>query len=675
MKKLLRFFLPAGQKIPKSLLIVLGTGILCWIGVNLPFFENTFHRRMFAFNGTYWKDCFLSNSDPLSKLLSEFCSLGYASTAGIFLTVACLTALFLFSSRRAGGRYFLFLLPLWLILWPSADNARQEFAMGLLVNMACLSAFFSWIAYREIHRPDTDFYHEAFHLPFWIFYTIVTLACLRLTGISALLFTGTIVIYRFCLLFSCATKHNPSMESAAIGFTVYFITGACICLVYPKIWNLPDFFSEWSFWEWAALAIFCTAVVLGLPHRAFSEKEELPGKKPASSKPAWPWMAAGIAWCLLTASFTRSSLENKLVRVENDCRAGRYADMRKTCTDYFAKHPAPQKPSSAKEARMRTSLAAYARLSMIMSGSLASEFLHFQHIKEMQGMYPDLPRDLPTSNFALAKLYYETELYGSALNVLTHTCEQVSPQRRVFRLLLPIEAATYQKKLLDKHLPWVKQAPYMRNFAKKWQEIADESWAMGIQPQKPPLGMGLSVNAAQRHIDRLIAEKGDWAVFGGKNLSNWGYNNRYANIARDINLQRPFSQPCLEYYTLLCLMEGNIEAAPELARAYRRFEARQLPLYLQEAILLQSEAGLHPERLQDFKQNGFMGFAFKAGLIDRFAKAEQAIFSGIPLAQLEEPYGDTYWFYYRKNVESPLQEDRIADLKGYCPEPGLAESF
>lgn len=666
MKEFLHFLLPR-KKLHKNKLILLCLVVLVWTAYNLPFFENTFQRRLFAFSWDFWRDCYFFTTDPLSRLLNEMISIGYASLPGTFITVLVLTGLFLFCSYHIGGRYAPFLLPLWFVMWPSADNAQQEFMTGSLVSMLCLTFLFSWISYREVHKPDKEFYYEAFHLPFWIYYTLVTLIGFRLVGLPTLLFTGTVIAYRLCILFaSISWKNSANIESAAIGFTIYFITGFSIAMAYPKVWVLPSFLSDWNLLEWSTFAVFGIALLLNLIRNTSHRKVSSPHTA------SWIHLALGLAYGLTVVFFSKMPLEISHVKAENACQKGNYAEVLRITTRYFDRNPYARRPvNQNKESRLRTGLAAQTRLAMIMQGTLNSRFFDFRHVKEMQGMYPNLPDNLPTSNFALSKTYYETELYGSALNVITHTCEQVSPQRRLYRILIPIEAATYQKELLDRHIPWLKKAPLMRNFAKKWQKTSQEAWDMGIHPQKAPIGMGLNVNTDQRHIDRLIIEKGDMAVFGGEHLSNWGYGNKQATIAREINLSRPFNQACLEYYTLLCLLGGHIETVPELVEAYRRLEIGLLPDYLQEAALLHLGMHRHPDMAKSVKENGYKGYPINPEIIDKFIEAEEEIKFCMHQRKLDSLYGDTYLFYYRNHIERPSSLNELAPLRNYCPEPGL----
>ena len=180
------------------------------------------------------------------------------------------------------------------------------------------------------------------------------------------------------------------------------------------------------------------------------------------------------------------------------------------------------------------------------------------------------------------------------------------------------------------------------------------------------MGMGIKLNNSQTAINQLIIQKVEYALFDSEILANTWSNDRSTTIARNINQKRPLNLPALDYYSLLCLLEGKIELTPILAEGYARLDAVSLPPYLQEAILINSGLLASPEKESEWSGYDYMGFRFDPQIIDKCLAIARQIESNTPPSQMEAEQKNSYTYYYLTQV------NRSGYIEGnntepYCP--------
>ncbi len=659
MKEKLRNILPIHRLSPWKITLI-GCLLLAWIAFHLPFFQNTASRLFFAYDFTYWEQ--FSSLGSLPSFFNHFFSQFQSGPAGIFIVQIFLLAFYLASAYRIGGRYALFMLPLWFVLMSSTQNAEQELAFGLLGSLFSLAILFHWISFRESRQQQSQrFYYEIFYLKYWIYYVLAGCTLFYFFGTTALLFLGTMVLYRLIILCSSLKSHGAdNVENASLAFGIYFITAVGITFVFPRFLNVPECMLQWTWIEWATLGLFAAAILCSLIQNTL--KRNLHNPYPLS----WTFILIGVGICSVLTIAHKKPLKTAYVTISNACQAGNYQQVIEIGTSYFEKYPKVRPKATDAERGMRASIGAYTRLGLIMQQQLSSRFLEFQHIEEMQGMFPNLLPYTQSSNYVYARLYYELELYGSAIPLMVYTLDHQDYEQRIFDLLIPIEAATYQRRLLSKHLTILKRSLGNRKKALQWEKINEESLAMGIPDGPSPVGSGLKLNSSQTAIDQLVSQKVENRLFNNDMLATSWSNDRNTAIARKINLSRPLNLPIIEYYSMLCLLKGNIELIPTLAEAYADMEAHSLPAYLQEAILLNSGILASPEKKDEWINRGYKGFRFDRSLVERCIETAQYLASNPNPSEAKKRYGNSYTYYYLTQIHSN-QPPEGNPAKPFCP--------
>lgn len=663
MKEALRNILPL-YRISKWKIILLGCVMLSWIAIHLPVFQNTASRLFFSFDINYLRQ--FDELGCLPAFFNNFFAQFQTSALGIFLTQFALILIYMACAYRIGGRYSLFMLPLWLVLMPSTQPAEQEMAFGLLGSLFFLAILFHWISYRESHKRSQGFYYEVFYLNYWIYYVLMGSALFFFFGSTALLFLGIMVIYRLIILFSSfKARGSDNVENASLAFGIYFITAVGITFVFPRFLTTPECVFQWTWIEWTAASLFIVAILGSLIQNTL--KRNLHNPYPLS----WLVLAIGIFLCAILVGFHRTPLKTAYVNISNACQKGDYARVVEIGTSFFEKYPKAEPGLTEAKAGMRASISAYTRLGLIMQGQLNQRFLEFRHIEEMQGMFPNLLEHTQSSDYAYARMYYELELYGSAIPVMNYTLDRVGYEQRLFELLIPIETATYQRRLLDKHIPVLKKSLGFRRFAKQWEKINEESITMGIPDGPSPVGSGLKLSRSQTAINQLVSQKVENRLFNKDMLATSWSNDLNTSVARTINLSRPLNLPVLEYYSMLCLLKGKIELAPALVSAYSKLEATFLPAYMQEAILLNSgilnaEKENFAQQKEEWIRHGFEGFRFDPQIVDRCWETVLYLRGEKPSPDAGKPYRDSYTYYYLTQINHPTQSDE-PHTGPYCP--------
>lgn len=658
MKEAIRNILPL-YRISRWKIILLGCLLLGWIALNIDAFQNTAMRLFFTYDIQYWQSFSLLGEIP--SFFNNFFAQFQGSVLGIFITQSILAIIYLACAYRVGGRYSIFMLPLWFILMPSTQNAEQEFAFGILASLSFLAILFHWISCRESHKQSSRFYYETFYLKYWIYYVLAGCALFFFFGTPALLFLGAIVLYRLIILLaSIGSQGSENMESATLAFGIYFITAVGITFAFPRFLNIPDCMFQWTWIEWTAFGLFIAAIVASLTQNTL--KRNLHNPYPLS----WLFLVCGSMASIVLVCTHRTPLVAAYIDISNACQQGHFQRVLNIGESYFKKHPQANAQATDAELGMRFSIGAYTRLGLLMQGELNARFLEFNHIKEMQGMFPSLLPYTNSFDYAYARLYYETELYGSAIPLMNYTLDHYEYEQRIFKLLIPIETATYQRALLNKHLPLLKKSFGNRKFAKQWEKINADGIAAGIANGPQPMGMGIKLNNSQTAINQLIIQKVEYALFDSEILANTWSNDRSTTIARNINQKRPLNLPALDYYSLLCLLEGKIELTPILAEGYARLDAVSLPPYLQEAILINSGLLASPEKESEWSGYDYMGFRFDPQIIDKCLAIARQIEFNTPPSQMEAEQKNSYTYYYLTQV------NRSGYIEGnntepYCP--------
>ena len=658
MKNLIRNILPV-HRISSGKLTFLGCLLVGWIILHLPFFQNSSFRLFFTWDPSYWKQ--FGEPGMLAAFFNNFFSQFQTSPLGIFATQIVLVLIYLVCSYRVGARYALFMLPLWFVLMPSTRNAEQEMAFGILASLFALAVFFFWISYRETRKQSRRFYYEVFYLGYWIYYVLGGCLLFYFFGTAALLFLGTMVLYRIIILISSLlSKSSENVENSALAFGVYFITAVGIVFVFPRFLALPECVQHWSWIEWTALGAFSVAIIASLIQNTLKRNVQNP--YPLS----WKLLISSAVVCATLVVFHHNGIKSSYVGISNACTTGSYAKALEIGTRFFEKNPQAEENASEAELNMRASMSAYTRLALIMQGKLNTDFFKFRQVEEMQGMFNGLLPHTLSSDFAYARLYYEIELYGSAIPLMVYTLDHYGYEQRVFRLLIPIETATYQRSLLDKHLPLMKRSMGNRKFAKDWEKINLESIRMGIPNGQQPVGMGLKLNPSHTAIDHLVCQKVEKRLFGTDILASSWNSDRHTTIAKTINQNRPLNMPVLEYYSMVCLLNGKIELIPALASCYSQMEAVSLPAYLQEAALINSGLLEKHESSSELLDEDYMGFRFDPQIVERCIETARYLEENGNSPQADQLYGHTYTYYYLTRFSSTnFHPDNLN--QPYCP--------
>lgn len=627
------------RNLSKKKALVLLVFIAGWCLYYFPFFENAAERRFFSYDPG-----FLRSYIEITKFngcLNDFLAQFNQYPVVNFLTHFALAGLFLICAYRIGGRYAVFMLPLWLTLSASLSNAEQDFIMGILASMVLLSIFFAWISYREDHKNNSLFFYEVFYLNYWIFYVIAGFLLIYLNGVAVLLFFGNIVLYRLLiLLFSLGKYGKGNIDSAVVAFGAYFITGFGISFAFPEVFRLPDFMIGWGWIKWTAFCLFFLAIFANL----FQSTARRNLHKPTSS--TWPFLLIGIAVSSIIAVSNSSPLKRSFVKAENAIVNNNYAEALQVGRAYFDKHPVGAYDALATDRSLRYNLSLCVRLALLKENKLNEEFFTFRHVPEMQGLIDNLLPYTTSFNFSYAKLYYETELYGSALPLMEFTLNHSSYQRRVMKLLLPIEAATYQRDAAKRHIQMMKKSPGNRKFALQWEKILLEGIELGIPDTESPVGLGLVLNDAYLNTDNLISAKVEKKIFPhDASIISW-QDKRLVQLAKKIDLSRPVNREDLEYFTMLCLLNGRLDAIPEIVSAYAQLEIPRLPTYLQEAVCLYF--GLHKDSEQKAQLSirGYMGYRLDAQTLNSCNEVYSRLNSDESAESIENEFGQTYFFYY-----------------------------
>ena len=658
MKEALRNILPI-YRISFWKVVLLACTILCWIAFHLPVFQNTASRLFFTYDLSYWQQ--FAEIGSLPAFFNHFFAQFQSSVLGIFITQGILAITYIACAYRIGGRYSLFMLPLWFVLVPSSRNVEQELALGTLAALLLLAILFHWISYRDAHRERSSFYYEVFYLKYWLYYVLAGCALFFCIGTPAILFLGTMVLYRLIILLTSLSSHgSENVENATLAFGIYLITAVGITCAFPRFLNVPECTFQWTWIEWSALGLFAAAIIGSLVQNAL--KRDLHNPYPLS----WLFLAGSIAISAALAISHKSPLKTAYMNASNACFAGDYARMLEIGDEYLKEYPEPAPHATDAERGIRASISAYTRLALIMQGQLNSRFFEFRHVSEMQGMFSTLLPYTNSFDYAYARLYYETELYGSAIPLINYTLDHNGYEQRLFEILIPIEAATYQRNLLARQLPLLKKSIGNRNFARQWEKINAESIAMGIPDGPQPVGMGLKLSSSQTSINRLICQKVEHELFDANVQDDSWSNDRNTAIAKSINLNRPLNLPALEYYGMLCLLDGKIEMMPALARSYARMDAADLPRYIQEASLINLGLLEDADTASTWTEKAYMGFRFDPQIVARCLETARYLAENGNSPRADKLYGDTYTYYYLTKVNR-RENAGAPHAQPYCP--------
>lgn len=657
MKEFIRDFLPYKKLSPiKGTILLLALAI--WSVCYLPYFENMGDRRFFSYNWDYFS--VYLQPGMFNALVNDFLSQLSQWPLLVLAFHYILSVIFLACAYRAGGRYAVFMMPFWLISSSSVINAEQDFAIEMLAGLVALSIFLAWISFRE-ERNKSPFFYEAFYLHYWLYYVGAGFLLLYLNGASILLFYGSVVFYRFFILvFSLSKKGKENLETAVMAFGIYFITGTGICFTFPKAFEFPTFLSSWGWEEWISFGFFIAAIAANLYHS--SHRRNL--NKPSTS--TWPFLITGLIFSMVLTYMSDSPEKRSFIRSDNAIERNEYASALKICNGYFSKHPSPQHPERNIEQKLRWNLSLNLRLSLLMENRLLEDFFQYKNIPEMQGMIPYLLPHTGFHNFTYSKLYQETGLYGSAIPILEFTLENYYHQIRMLRLLLPMEIQSRQYTLASKWVPMMKKSIGNRKFTRKYEEELNLALSRKYAETPLPIGMGLTLSNSHFMTDILVREKTERQLFGRTgNLVSW-QNDLLLRNASFINSLTPLNKAILDYYTLLCLLRGELDHLPRIIAEYPKMEIERLPQYVQEGLairLLQQGEITLPENA-DKTAYRFMGYEIEKEIITRCQQIHTDFITRTSLGELKEKYGNTYTFHYYMDINPP--EVPYQEAGSYC---------
>lgn len=642
MKEFLHNFLPYRKLsfIKGSILLI---ALAIWSIIQFPYFENMGERRFFSYDWNYFSVYLHPGmlNALINDFLSQLSSWPWAIMTGYYL----LSVLFLVCAYRSGGRYAVFMMPFWLILSCSLSNAEQDFAIEMMAGLIALSIFLAWITYRE-EKAQSAFFYETFYLRYWLYYVGVGFALLYLNGASILLFYGSVVLYRFfILIFSLSNKGKENLDTAVMAFGIYFITGAGICLTFPRAFEFPAFMSGWGWEKWTALTLFVAAIAANL-YRS-SHKRNL--DKPVTS--TWPFLISGLLISGLMVAKNDSPEKRHFVKADNAIERNDYSCSYQACHDFFKKYPVPDRHIRSTEKILRANLGLRLKLSLLMDNRLLDDFFKYRHIPEMQGMIPDMIPYTDPHSFAYAKLYQETGLFGSVIPILEYTLENYYHQIRMLRILLPIEIECRQYTLAEKIIPMMEKSIGNRQFTKENKKKLQDFLNQNMSENPSPVGTGLTLNLAHLKADYLISRKvEDLLLEENKKRIGWE-NDRLILNARRLNESTPINKAALDYYTLVCLLNGKLENLPIITAEYRKLGISELPDYLQEGLALWMNIKDTNTLTDD--HSSFMGYPLQKKNTELCDKIRTEMQNGKSKEELDRLYGDTYTLHYYLNINPP----------------------
>lgn len=309
-------------------------------------------------------------------------------------------------------------------------------------------------------------------------------------------------------------------------------------------------------------------------------------------------MAIGLA---VTAC--QSPEERCLDTVREAVYAGDFAKGLEAADRYYAKHAVEKEHPGEEAMALRWEISAYTRLCLLMTDNLNRRFLAYYPVREMGVLFPS---PLPFVNrhcYAYARIYYEMGLYGPALPIVLWQAEDIGWRRETVDLLFGIYTHTHQ---------WRVAQTYWRAFARKGRT---RRWAA---PWRAAIETGMAADSLDGTRPRPLTD--EWLA-GPR--ADEGFVDGYvkavfrqalAQAALDTTATtagasggaapqgsgaaQALPNPYLtDYYTLLCLLEKDLEQVPTLLGLYLR-QGRAIPDYLQEAALIYASDATHAERLE-----------------------------------------------------------------------------
>ncbi|MEG1498844.1 MAG: hypothetical protein RR393_05410, partial [Bacteroidales bacterium] len=319
--------------------------------------------------------------------------------------------------------------------------------------------------------------------------------------------------------------------------------------------------------------------------------------------------------------YHQQRLERVFLKVENAITDHNWEKALYHGNLYYKKHA----QDDFSNPKLRLGIATYMKLALIKNNQLNDLFLSYYRVPEMGSM---LPFSLPyweNFNILMAQFYFETGLYVPAMSTLTCLLEEKGLQNETIKKMIPTLIYVKRFALAENYLYYLKHSLPYSNLASYWEKFNSEEASNKSNLIKWKREQaGKTYHEEKPYLD-------DWVV------------ETYSPLS--------FNQDLLNYYTLITLLNKNLTPVPALVAHYKKIQAKRLPTYLQEAVLLSIKYKEDPKiRRNALQKNGYMGFTFDRAVLDQFDRMYKDVMlynQGIVSASaLERHYADTYFFHY-----------------------------